>query len=96
MVSERMQRRLDAFLDEADEAASAQDWPRVVGAARAALAIDAENGDAQTFLKIAVANGVDDEAPAANALASTPAASPPASVAPAQPESFVGGRYHVR
>jgi hypothetical protein len=56
MTSERMRRRLDGFLDEAEAAAARQEWELVEGAARAALAIDETNEDALTFLKIATAN----------------------------------------
>ena len=38
MTSERMRRRLDAFLDEADVAATANEWLLVADKARAALA----------------------------------------------------------
>ena len=62
MPSERMQQRIDAFLDEADDAASANEWTLVADKARAALVIDPENTDAATFLQMAVANGVSQEA----------------------------------
>ncbi|MBN9494927.1 serine/threonine-protein kinase PknK, partial [bacterium] len=93
MLSERMQRRLDAFLDDADEAASAHAWERVAGASKAALAIDRENQDALTYLEMAAANGA---AGAAQAVAAPPQPSA-ASIAPpaANPDSFVGGRYRV-
>ena len=90
MTSERMRRRLEAFLDEADEAASAQDWVRVAGAARAALTIEADNADALVFLKMAEANLGASVAP------STSAPAAPTTVTPAVPESFAAGRYHVR
>jgi hypothetical protein len=63
MVSERIQRRIDALLDEPDAAVTAQDWPRVAGAARAVLAIDDTNADAAAFLKMALANGISDGPP---------------------------------
>lgn len=95
MVSERMQRRIDGFLDEAEVSASRHEWPSVAESARAVLAIDEENVDALGFLKMAAANGVDGTTALA---AATPAplasASPPAT--PLLPDSFAAGRYHVR
>ncbi|MEZ4503081.1 MAG: protein kinase [Dehalococcoidia bacterium] len=95
MVSERMQRRINALLDEADEAVSAQEWERVAGAARAVLAIAPDNTDAQGFLKMAEANGV--SAAAASSVSSAPSpTADPAKPATEQPASFAGGRYEVR
>lgn len=54
--SERIQRRIEAFLDEADAAASAGEWRAVAEKARAVLAIDEANEDAAAFLKMATAN----------------------------------------
>ena len=58
MPSERMQHRIDAFLDEADEAAGRKEWATVAENARAVLAIDDTNEDALSFLKMAEANVV--------------------------------------
>ncbi len=93
MVSERMRRRLEALLDEADAAVSSRDWPAVGEQARAALAIDPDNADALTFLRMAESN--------VERLTSSPAGAPEAASAPeparaAQPSSFVAGRYAVR
>ncbi|MBM4420738.1 MAG: hypothetical protein FJ034_03960 [Chloroflexi bacterium] len=90
MPSERIQRRIDGFLDEAEAAAARREWAAVAEAARAVLAIDPENSDAAAFLSMAEANL---GAPAANA-ATPPEA--PASAVPPQPESFAAGRYQVR
>ncbi len=89
MVSERMRRRLDAFLDEADVAATANEWNLVADKARAVLALEPENADALGYLKMAEAN-----LGAAPTPASEPAP-PPSSTQPALPESFAGGRYRV-
>ena len=51
MPSERIQRQIDRLLDEADASVSSGDWQFVAEKARAALAIDAENVDALTFLR---------------------------------------------
>ena len=98
-----MQRRIDALLDEADEAVTAGEWLAVGEKARAVLAIDVDNEDAQSFLKMA------DAAPAGSSIIpgdperagdtakpnshTQGAVSDPA--APADPESFAGGRYNV-
>jgi hypothetical protein len=88
-----MRRRLEALLDEADEAVSAQDWERVAGAARAALAIEADNSDAPTYLKMAEANV--GAAPPVSRPA-VDATSVPRAPSVEQPASFAGGRYEVR
>ena len=46
MPSERIQRRIDALLDEAEAAMSAGDWSAVAEKARAVLAMDPDNEDA--------------------------------------------------
>ena len=92
MTTERIQRRIDALLDEAEAAMSADDWPLVANKARAVLASDPDSEDAQTFLKMAEAN-LGSTTPSTPA----PAAPTPTTAAPAaHPESFVAGRYHVR
>ena len=89
-----MQRRIDAFLDEADEAATARRWDEVAEKARAVLAIDAENEDARGFMKMAEANGVpaDASAPPSAPVPDAPTSTP----TPAEPNSFAGGRYVVQ
>ena len=94
MPSERIQRRVEGFLDEAEAAATSRDWVAVAETARAVLAIDSENQDALAFLKMAEANlGAP---PALETTAET--SPPPARTAPSaeQPASFGGGRYEVR
>ena len=103
MPSERMQRRVDAFLDEADEAASAGAWQQVAEKARAVLAIDPANDDARAFLRMATANGISEDGAASSPLAQgvpelkTDAAdTEPADARLLEsPESFAGGRYKV-
>src|SRR5690606_26058759 len=84
-------RRIEAFLDEADAAASRGEWQSVAEKARAVLAIDPDNQDAPALLRAARANL--DGAPSPEARP-TPRA--PAPAATAQPTSFAGGRYEVR
>ena len=45
MPSERIQRRIDSLLDEADQAVANEDWPTVASRARAVLRMDHENSD---------------------------------------------------
>ena len=98
MPSERVQRRIDALLDEADTAISAREWDEVAEKSRAVLSIDTDNEDAQAFLGMALANGVSGPATASPANTvqpiSTAAETEPASSA-TDPESFAGGRYRV-
>jgi hypothetical protein len=54
MPSERFLRQIDRFLDQAEEAATNHEWTRVADAARAVLAIDDQNEDAETFRRISV------------------------------------------
>jgi len=94
MPSERIQRRIDAFLDQAEEASDRRDWPAVAELARAVLAIDADNQDAPALLRAAVANGASGTDPHHHRPVAEPERS--ASTSPALPASFVDGRYHVR
>ncbi len=54
MVSERLQRRIEHLLDEAEEAITKLDWKVVHDRAQAVLAIDPENGDGLALALIAV------------------------------------------
>ena len=94
MASERVQRRIDLLLDEADAAISRYDWEAVRNAAQAVLAIAPDNGDATTFLAAAER--------ALNGSGDSPSAPPPQSSTLAttslsdQPTSFANGRYEVK
>ena len=90
MPSERIQRRIDGFLDEAEVAAGRRDWAAVLETARAVLAIEAENDDARAFFKMAEANG----AQSASAVPSGDK-SAPSEPSVRLPASFAGGRYAV-
>ncbi len=90
MPSERIQRRIDSFLDEADAASTTGDWSPVTEKARAVLAIDAENEDAGSFLKMAEANGVGTTGTISQTISEEAYAAPPLSA------SFADGRYAVR
>ena len=45
MASERIQRRIDSLLDEANQAVANKDLPTVASLARAVLRMDPENSD---------------------------------------------------
>lgn len=51
MPSERVQRRIETLLDEADEAISAGDWTRVRTLCDSVLRLDPANADAQAYIK---------------------------------------------
>ena len=53
MASERIQRRIDLLLDEADEAVSKSDWLTVADRAQNVLALDPGNKDAAVFVAAA-------------------------------------------
>jgi len=97
MPSERVQRRIDRLLDDAEEAADRHDWDAVAEYARTALSADPANEDALTF------QGVADAARTAESPASAP--DPTAAPSPLPtgeghdtatiPTSFANGRYRV-
>ena len=53
MASERVQRQIDRFLDEAEQAMSHSDWETARDRSNSALALDPGNADAQAFLAAA-------------------------------------------
>ena len=91
MASERIQRRIDLLLDEADQALADGDWSVVRDRSNKVLALDPDNGDALTFLAAAErAQGT--SAPLAS---QPPAPAPTNTVTPSHPTAFSNGRYHV-
>jgi len=94
MASERTQRQIGRFLDEAEEVAAVSDWARVRDRAQNVLAFDPENVDGVTFVTAAdrALGGSASPAPA------SPDNSPPTSSVTVtnQPTSFAGGRYQVK
>jgi len=58
MPSERIQRRIDQLLDEADEALGRKDWAAVLAVCRQVLGLDAVNTDAAAYLAAAESGGV--------------------------------------
>ena len=87
MPSERVQRRIDDLLDQAEQAVSSRDWAAVDEISLSVLAADPDNEDGKTFLSMAAphlgnAEKIDSvELPAAE-LKSTPASEAPASSSP--------------
>jgi len=53
MPSEKMIKRIELMLDQADEALDAGKWTRLRGLCADVLEIDPENADASTLLRIA-------------------------------------------
>ncbi|MBT6682151.1 MAG: hypothetical protein HOB07_08865, partial [Chloroflexi bacterium] len=49
MTSERVQRRIERLLDQAEEAADHRDWGRVAESVQMVLSVDPENADALAF-----------------------------------------------
>ena len=94
MVSERIHRRIDALLDEIEEASAELDWSRVRELCDGVLRFDPANEDALAFLEAADRDtGVQTESQSG-------AITPPATTAtivqtPTHPSSFVAGRYRV-
>ncbi|MEE8159769.1 MAG: hypothetical protein V3T78_10470, partial [Dehalococcoidia bacterium] len=88
MATERLQRRIEQFLDEAEEAVAKLDWALVRDRARAVLALDRENPDGLALLDVA-------ETELGESSSST---HPPSPSAPPseQPTSFANGRYEVK
>ncbi len=91
MPSERIQRRIDALLDEADSAFAARDWVRLRDLAGDVLKLEPENADARVFAE-AASQGLGEKA------SSSPEHTEAAPAAPSEPlpASFVAGRYAVR
>ena len=91
MASERVQRRIDIPLDEADQAIAQSDWSVVRDRAQNVLALDPDNGDAATFLAAADRALASSGQPPAST--STPTSKEPTAD---QPTSFANGRYQVK
>ena len=95
MASERIQRRIDSLLDEADQAIANEDWPTVASRVRSVLAIDPANSDAVAYLAAAErALGGSTPSTANDPTTPTPPATP--AKTPDHPTSFANGRYQVK
>ena len=92
MPSERVQRRIDRLLDQADAALESNDWQKTVEICRAALKLDSENEDAKSYLEAAEeALGQSSKVDTATAPTQTTTAKSD----PDTPASFADGRYTV-
>jgi hypothetical protein len=94
MASERMRRRIDRLLDEADSAADRHEWDIVRRLSQDVLLIDESNEDAQEFVKLAdraSSDPTDDDS--SDQPSSVVSSTGRGSTATAQPYSFSDGRY---
>ncbi|NQW16097.1 MAG: protein kinase [Chloroflexi bacterium] len=94
MPSERVQRRIERLLDQAEEAVDERDWPVVDEIARSVLNIAPSNSDAQAFLGLAAPHVGGQSTP----VTQVQNAPPPARVTELAdgPTSFANGRYEVK
>jgi len=95
MASDRIQRRIDCVLDQAEEAADQSNWDQVKELAENFLAFDPDNVDAKEFLAAAeralrgsATTSSDPPSPSVISLA--------ADSQPDEPSSFGNGRYQVK
>ena len=88
MATERLQRRIEQFLDAAEEAVERLDWETVRDRARAVLALDKENPDGLALLAVA-----ETELGEGSSSAQSPS---PSALPSEQPTSFANGRYEVK
>jgi len=99
MASERIQRRIDLLLDEADQALADGNWPVVSDCSQKVLALEPNNSGALTFLAAAERARVVPMPPGGQSQ--IPGAAPAATTAqPTSPSaeprtSFDNGRYQV-
>jgi tetratricopeptide (TPR) repeat protein len=91
VTSERIQRRIDSLLDEADDAVAKLDWATVRDRASAVLAADPENDDGKAYLDMAE-RGLASAEPLPSSASSSDS---PSTTETAQPISFANGRYSV-
>ena len=98
MARDRIQRRVDLLLDEADQAVAQSDWSVVRDRAQNVLALGPGNGDAATFLAAAdraIANYNAPPSPDGQPLTSLPTPTTNAT-APYQPSPFANGRSEAK
>ena len=98
MPSERVQRRIDAMLDQIEVAVDEGNWERVRERAHDVLALDPENTDASDFLVAAerrLIKEASDLSPVSDTTSGTPS-SPATQVSEVEPTSFADGRYVVK
>ncbi len=93
MASERMQRRIERLLDEADDAIARFDWEAVKDGAEAVLALDPDNADGLALL--AAVERSKGRVPQTTPSPTEPPGTSTGAVA-AQQTSFANGSYEVK
>ena len=91
MTSDRIRRRIEQLLDEADAAVAHSEWAVVRDRAQNVLRLDPGNADALAYL----AATERDQASSDSTPMAAPAHAPDRSSKPALPTSFASGRYRV-
>ncbi len=95
MASDRLQRRIERLLDEAEEAVSRLDWEVVRDRAQAVLAFDPDNRDALILLtgadRAMTGSG---PSPTSQPITSSPTTA--STAIPTHPTGFAQGRYQVK
>ena len=94
MPSERVKRRIDLLLDQAEEAIDQGDWERVHQRSQDVLALDPDNDDAKQFIEASQRRLGNAQTPVSEpqSVSPVPISEPSAGV---QPTAFSGGRYVV-
>ena len=88
MPSERVQRRIDSLLDQADEAVADHDWVTVKARAESVLAFDPSNEDALEYIQASGRASAEQNSQTAEVVAP--------GVQLETPSSFAEGRYTVK
>jgi serine/threonine protein kinase len=93
MPSERVQRRIDSLLDDAERAIESNDWDTVNDRANSVLALEPENADAVFYRDAA---GRANNGSASPAVADAPEKPPAPKSKSETPTTFSDGRYLVK
>ncbi len=96
MPSERVQRQIDRFLNEAEEALANSDWPTLHDRAHKVLSLDPENPDALTYMAAAQRNLGDSQDQPSSQETPVVSGAPTPEPSSAHPTSFLNGRYIVK
>lgn len=92
MPTERVQRRIDALLDQVDQAVDSLEWARVRELCDGVLRLDLDNEDAQAFIEAAGRETAIMLEPASDASPTITSTPPAAASSMELPESLAGGR----
>ena len=96
MPTERVQRRIDKLLDQAEIAADGREWQSALASIYAVLEADPENEDALTLKRMAeVASAQSGDSVPANGGSAPGAIANTETTANSVPASFAAGRYVV-